>query len=1010
MRNSKLLCLTVGATCALFADARVMADDTEVFGGANAAPNVLLILDTSGSMNNANGSSTRRAVMSTAAKDLVDSLVSSGKDMNLGLMRYDSNGSGGMVRAKVADVSTNGGTIKSTIDTWKYCGNTPLSETLYESYLYFAGKKMKFGDGSYEASNNAISTGCTESSSTSITGSFTGDSPNKMYITPMTESCQKNYVVFLTDGYAYEDTSADSLIKNSPTHLTTPGLGATCYSSQANMWSSLGVTEPSESHSGGLCLKGLAKYMYDTDLSDSLTGTQNVVTYFVGFGEDVAGGAAQAYLQDAANAGGGKAYTATDAAGLAANFEEIFSGIAAENATFAAPSVAVNSFNKTQVLEDMYVSVFKPTSNVRWPGNLKKYKFRDGQIVGKAGAAVNPATGFFRDEAQDYWSNVVDGANVVLGGAANKIPAPASRKIYTYIGSNPSGAVDLTGDINHTVSIANPLLTKSLLGIPSATDDQYTTLVNWARGQDVDDVDHDNSVTDARNDMGDPIHSQPALIIYGNTGSTTTQKLNDAVAYVATNDGYLHAFDAVTGEELWSYIPEKLLSDLRNLYANSAIAQKHYSLDGDIRVLKYDVNGDGIVNGNDRVILYFSQGRGGSAYFALDVTSKTRPKFMWTLDGSDIGDITQSWSTPTLGRVQVAGAVQNSQKLVLIFGGGYDIQHENPNYFAGDPSGNAIYLVDAINGSVLWRAGDTACGNCLKLDKMTHAIPSNVTVLDTDNDGWSDRMYVGDLAGQLWRFDITNNEAASTLVAGGVIASLGHQTGDSGNASNRRFFNAPDVAAFKAKGVASYYNIAIGSGYRGHPKNTETQDRFYAIRDYNLYTKLDQDQYDNYSVVTDSALTDISTAIYGSGTVTLPAGAKGWKLPLGNPSWQGEKVLAPSITVDGTVMFTSYIPPAGGGACTAGAGTGRAYSIKIDSATKRFDEAYETFAVTGLPPSIAIFNEDQLIKTDDSGDDDDDNDDENEQNSVCLSGVSVLGNCVDFGDRIKTYWQESGTN
>ena len=34
-------------------------------------------------------------------------------------------------------------------------------------------------------------------------------------------------------------------------------------------------------------------------------------------------------------------------------------------------------------------------------------------------------------------------------------------------------------------------------------------------------------------------------------------------------------------------------------------------------------------------------------------------------------------------------------------------------------------------------------------------------------------MYVGDMAGQLWRFDITNGNDAAGLVAGGVIASLG---------------------------------------------------------------------------------------------------------------------------------------------------------------------------------------------------------------------------------------------
>ena len=40
-------------------------------------------------------------------------------------------------------------------------------------------------------------------------------------------------------------------------------------------------------------------------------------------------------------------------------------------------------------------------------------------------------------------------------------------------------------------------------------------------------------------------------------------------------------------------------------------------------------------------------------------------------------------------------------------------------------------------------------------------------MLDLNQDGLADRMYVGDMGGQVWRFDIFNGEVVSKLVEGG---------------------------------------------------------------------------------------------------------------------------------------------------------------------------------------------------------------------------------------------------
>src|SRR6185503_19034543 len=120
--------------------------------------------------------------------------------------------------------------------------------------------------------------------------------------------------------------------------------------------------------------------------------------------------------------------------------------------------------------------------------------------------------------------------------------------------------------------------------------------------------------------------------------------------------------------------------------------------------------------------------------------------------------------------------------------------------------------------------------------------------------------------------------------------------------------SAPDVSLVQHRGADSYYNIAIGSGYRGHPLYRNNLDRFYALRDKNPQTKF----------TTNNALTPLTDATASIIDVTSnPAGAvvgvsaDGWKYVFDPANTQtGEKVLNESITVNGLIRFTTYMPQA----------------------------------------------------------------------------------------------------
>ena len=260
--------------------------------------------------------------------------------------------------------------------------------------------------------------------------------------------------------------------------------------------------------------------------------------------------------------------------------------------------------------------------------------------------------------------------------------------------------------------------------------------------------------------------------------------------------------------------------------------------------------------------------------------------------------------------------IDGTVRLVAIFAGGYDPTQDNLAYNTDD-IGNRIYMLDAVTGEQLWRAGpDTDTTAQLKISttlaaerQMNNSIPGDVRVIDLDGDQLADRMYVADTGARVWRFDIRNGDKVGTLVRGGVFASLGRAGGAGANPTDaRRFYYAPDVSMLKTNGSV-YLNIAIGSGYRGHPLNEDIHDRFYSLRDKAPFNRPTQAAYDTSTLLkdTDTTLVDVTTNI----KPTIAATATGWKMDLSNPSWRGEKVLAESITFGGAIIFTTYTAGSG---------------------------------------------------------------------------------------------------
>ncbi len=821
-------------------------------------------------------------------KDVATNLLDSVSGVNVGLMTFNDpvnntvGSQGGYVAYPMTDISTGRTPMKAAINALDAHTWTPLSETLWEASQYYMGRKADYG---------AV---------TSALGSRMPLAPTD-YLSPIGYDCQKNFIVYLTDGEPTKDVDADTKIK------AVKDANGKSFGQLVGNSCDVETYPPGFSPDGGDCLDDLAEFMNKGDMS-TLPGPQNVVTYTIGFTVDLPN------LSDTAQRGGGKYYTANDTATLANAMSNIVTSILTTNTTFTSPTVAVNSFNRTQNLSDLFISVFRPSGRIHWPGNLKKYRLRpsDATIVdANNNPAVDPSTGFFSDTAQSIWSPLVDGSNVDNGGAANQIPVPASRLVYTYLGTS-----NLTAAANR-VAKTNAAINDALLYTGTPGDPTRDQVIDFINGLDLPDTNQNNITAEPRHQMGDPLHSQPTAVIYGPT-------IHDGVVYFATNDGYLHAVDLNTGVEKWAFVPPEFLRNQMELYKDESSAAKLYGIDGDLRIQTVADN-DGIIEPGEKVYLYFGMRRGGDFYYALDVSDPNSPQLMFRLDGAQLPGLGQSWAQPQPAHINISGATQNPLKSVLVIAGGYEPDQDN-SALTTDMIGNSIYIVDAVTGSLLWYASNTA-GATKRFNtggrSMSYSMPARVRVIDLDGDGFADRMYAADMGGQVWRFDISNGQTAANLVAGGVIAQLGGApSAVPALVDTRRFYYAPDVAPVNTR-LYNFTHIGIGSGHREHPLGTGNHDRFYALRDYNL-DPLTQVQFDALTPITDGTLVPVTTV-----NTSVPNGSPGWRLDLNLGGWNGEKVLAEARTFNGQVIFSTFMPGSGGNSCQPQLGINRVYQMNV---------------------------------------------------------------------------------
>lgn len=314
----------------------------------------------------------------------------------------------------------------------------------------------------------------------------------------------------------------------------------------------------------------------------------------------------------------------------------------------------------------------------------------------------------------------------------------------------------------------------------------------------------------------------------------TLYKNRATVVYVGANDGIVHAFNgamsgAGAGSEIFGYIPNALFAgpsspsapavDGLALLGNTDM-DHHFLVNATPGNFDVDFtrtyNGSTVGSGTPdwHSILVGGLGKGGRAYYALDITNPAAitaasaasretvaaSKVLWEFTDSRLGF---TYGEPVFVKTRKYG-------WTVILPSGYN----NP-----DGSGY-IFFVNPRTGALL-EAVSTRTASSTVDTGLAHI---NAYVLDY-TDGYADAVYGGDLNGNLWRFDIS--ATSGTYPDPIVMARLT----DSGGAAQP--VTSRPLAELHPKTKSRVVLVGTGKLLSQDDRSSTQEQTFYAIKDGN---------------------------------------------------------------------------------------------------------------------------------------------------------------------------------
>jgi len=742
-------------------------------------PNVMLLLDTSGSMGfDVNGNSNPAAGDSRMdiMKAIATELVTENKNIRfcLARFRYDQ---GAKILSECGSSNEDITEITTQIAGLTAGGSTPLAEAYYEVITYFAGKTPKYVNG-----GSGFSGDHSNNDRTLINDVTLG---NGKYRSPIQYRCQKNYTIVLTDGTPqldsfFPDFPADKEnIYGSPAPITDYNIHSNLSEISGPDGNYDGVNNdgdggnPYDNATLGVYyfLDDMAKYAWDIDLrnsidsdvADDLTGEsfgspsdsdefsqQNLSTFTVGFTLDID------MLSHAADYGQGgdgtddasdHYYTAANEEELSAAFEDAINDIVTENLSTAEPTTNSDLFSADlRLFQTRFV-------NNQWTGELIAYQIED-VTYNLVEEWVAPAS------FPSNWENrVVDSA--INGGVPLKWEQLSTTQKTDWFADTSNRLNYIRGKTATEIGGSSYRARESLMGDIVNSSPLYV-----------------GPPESGKYDYTDIETSYQSFVATHNASGSE----RETMIYVGANDGMLHGFDSL-GQEKMAFVPSKAMPNLAEL------SQTDYShlfyVDG--APVAADVYGQFSTGAKSwKTILVGGLRRGGQAIYAIDITDPSRfengddsadetragETFLWEFSDDETSaassstdkytgdkDLGYSYAQPQLMRL-------NDGEFYVAVGSGYNsTESDGHTSTTGDA---VLFLLNVVTGEVVKKistgygmAEDPASGSLGNgLATVSGFDAGTLDLSDGEikgsGDGKIDYIYAGDLFGNVWKFDLSS--------------------------------------------------------------------------------------------------------------------------------------------------------------------------------------------------------------------------------------------------------------